>query len=127
MTETDSGIVLEGTVTGLPPSVSGGWVDCMRSSACAYTHEHVCTSHRHLKLYSRPPRALPYRFHIHSGVSCATTSDPGGHYYDASSDDDYMSSDPWTTTYTSDASGAATIDISMDSFTLASDYPVSRR
>ena len=30
--------------------------------------------------------------HIHSGVTCATTDDPGGHYYDG------MTSDPWTTT-----------------------------
>ena len=41
-------------------------------------------------------------FHIHSGVSCDTTDDPGGHYYDG------MSDDPWTTTYTSDASGVGT-------------------
>ena len=67
----------------------------------------------------------PFRFHIHSGVSCATTADPDGHYYDASSNDDYMSSDPWTTTYTSDSSGAATVHFSMESFTLTSDYPVS--
>jgi hypothetical protein len=53
--DTDSGIKITGTLTGVEASATGG-------------------------------------IHIHEGVSCATTSDPGGHYYEG------MSSDPWSTT-----------------------------
>eukprot|EP00939_MAST-03C_sp_MAST-3C-sp1_P001969 g1969.t1 len=51
--------------------------------------------------------------HVHSGTSCATTSDPEGHFYSTGSD-------PWTTTYTSDATGTA-----MGSFTVTSGYNVA--
>jgi Cu/Zn superoxide dismutase len=53
--DTDSGLKITGTLTGVETSAIGG-------------------------------------IHIHEGVSCATASDPGGHYYTG------MSSDPWTTT-----------------------------
>jgi Cu/Zn superoxide dismutase len=53
--DTDSGIKITGTLTGVEASVTGG-------------------------------------IHIHEGVSCASSSEPGGHYYPG------MSSDPWATT-----------------------------
>ena len=46
---------------------------------------------------------------------------PGGHYYEG------MGSDPWTTTYMSDANGMATVDFTIADFTLHEDYPVSGR
>ena len=59
--------------------------------------------------------------HIHSGVSCATTADPGGHYFDG------MTADPWTTTYTADASGVASVEFEIGDFTLSGAYPVAGR
>jgi Cu/Zn superoxide dismutase len=41
--------------------------------------------------------------HIHSGTSCASASEVGGHYYDPRA----VATDPWTTTYTSDGDGKA--------------------
>ena len=61
--------------------------------------------------------------HIHSGVSCANESYVGGHYYDT----DWASGDPWSTTYTSDENGVATVYIEMDDFSLTGDYPVAGR
>lgn len=52
--------------------------------------------------------------HIHEGYSCSDSDAVGGHYYTTS----YWDTDPWTTTYTTDSSGAATVDISMDDFYL---------
>ena len=45
----------------------------------------------------------------------------GGHYYEG------MDSDPWTTTYTSDSSGAAQISLPMTGFSLTSSMPVLGR
>ena len=60
--------------------------------------------------------------HIHSGVSCDSADYVGGHYYDTST------IDPWlTTTYTSDENGVATVNLSMSDFTLTGDYPVAGR
>ena len=50
--------------------------------------------------------------HIHSGVTCANESYVGGHYYDT----DWASGDPWSTTYTSDENGVATVYIEMDDY-----------
>jgi len=49
-------------------------------------------------------------FHIHSGSSCATAAEVGGHWYNTT-----MTGlvDPWTTTYTSDASGNAKISVTL--------------
>ena len=44
----------------------------------------------------------PEASYIHSGTSCDTVSDPGGHHWTPTSN-----TDPWTTTYTSDANGNA--------------------
>jgi Cu/Zn superoxide dismutase len=82
--DTESGLKITGTLTGVEASVSGG-------------------------------------IHIHEGVSCATSSDPGGHYYDG------MSSDPWTTTYTSRSDSAASVSFTIDDFSLGGDYPVAGR
>ena len=35
--------------------------------------------------------------HIHSGYTCDHVDGAGGHYFDAAADDDYMSTDPWST------------------------------
>jgi len=78
------GIILTGTLAGLPASTEAG-------------------------------------FHIHSGFSCASAAGVGGHYYEG------MDSDPWTTTYTSDSSGAAQISLPMTGFSLTSSMPVLGR
>ena len=59
--------------------------------------------------------------HIHSGVSCDSADDVGGHYYDD------MTSDPWTTMWYSDANGVASISFTLDDFSLGGDYPVAGR
>merc|ERR1740130_1178252 len=45
--------------------------------------------------------------HVHAGTSCATTADPGGHYYS-------VAEDPWDTMYTSDGSGTASGSFHVD-------------
>lgn len=55
---------------------------------------------------------LPYTtagFHIHSGVSCDTADGVGGHLLSTSAGIE----DPWTTAYTSNAAGNATIAIEV--------------
>merc|ERR1719510_2238537 len=79
-----SGILMSGTLGGLPASVTAG-------------------------------------FHIHSGYTCDDGSGVGGHYFDG------LPTDPWTTTYTSDASGAAQISLPMSNFSLYSSFPVLSR
>merc|ERR1719510_1536074 len=79
-----SGILMSGTLGGLPASVTAG-------------------------------------FHIHSGYTCDDASGVGGHYFDG------LPSDPWSTTYLSDASGAAQISQVMSDFSLYSSYPVLSR
>jgi len=59
--------------------------------------------------------------HIHSGFSCENGADVGGHYYDG------LNSDPWTTTYTSDANGVASVRLPVSGFTLWEDSPVAGR
>ena len=60
--------------------------------------------------------------HIHSGVSCTTTDGPAGHYWPD------MDVDPWlVTTYTSDASGVASLELTVDDYTLNDGYPVAGR
>ena len=60
--------------------------------------------------------------HIHSGVSCTTTDGPAGHYWPD------MNVDPWlVTTYTSDASGVASLELTVDDYTLNDGYPVAGR
>jgi Cu/Zn superoxide dismutase len=60
--------------------------------------------------------------HIHSGVSCDSTSGPGGHYYPS------MSVDPWlTTTYDSDTTGVATVSLQVEDFSLGGTNPVAGR
>ena len=61
--------------------------------------------------------------HIHSGTTCASADDVGGHYFEG------MADDPWTTTYDaydSTTAGAATFDVA-GGFTLDGDYPVEGR
>ena len=54
--------------------------------------------------------------HIHTGVSCAVADDVGGHFFDG------MDTDPWTTTYTSDSSGASSTVVTMETgFSVGSD------
>ena len=60
-------------------------------------------------------------FHIHAGYSCVEAEDVGGHYYEGSNDD------PWSTTYTSDANGRATVKLWMTGFSLADELPISGR
>ena len=60
-------------------------------------------------------------FHIHSGYSCIDAEYVGGHYF-VDSDDD-----PWSTTYTSDANGRATVVLLMSGFSLSDELPVSGR
>ena len=82
--QTDAGIELTGTLSGLEASATGG-------------------------------------FHIHSGTTCASADDVGGHYYEG------MDADPWTTNYDSDASGDASVSLALDSFTISGAYPVAGR
>eukprot|EP00933_Yihiella_yeosuensis_P055845 TRINITY_DN5477_c1_g1_i1.p1 TRINITY_DN5477_c1_g1~~TRINITY_DN5477_c1_g1_i1.p1 ORF type:complete len:835 (-),score=148.29 TRINITY_DN5477_c1_g1_i1:136-2640(-) len=67
------------------------------------------------------PKNTTAGIHIHSGFSCSKAADVGGHYFEG------MSSDPWTTTYTSDASGTASISLDMPSFSLSEEMPVAGR
>lgn len=85
---------------------------CGCGCGCSLTHTHMPSTHVH-----------PYQ-QVHTGVTCESASEVYGHYYDSSA----WSSDPWTTTYTSDASGAATIDnLVMDGFSVSGTYPVAGR
>jgi len=59
--------------------------------------------------------------HIHSGMSCDSSEDVGGHYFEG------MDSDPWTTTYTPDDYGVSQVSFEMEDFSLHGDYPVSGR
>ena len=59
--------------------------------------------------------------HIHSGFTCDDADYVGGHYFEGLDDD------PWTTTYTSDASGTATVALEMSDFSLSGDNPVAGR
>ena len=68
------------------------------------------------------PPSTTAGFHVHEGVSCDTTTDPGGHWCGDLDDD------PWSSiTYTSDANGVAVISISIDDYTLTGDLPVAGR
>ena len=64
--------------------------------------------------------------HIHTGSSCAAdATHPGdatkAHYWDG------LASDPWTTVYSSDDKGVATIDLPMANFSLYNTRPVYGR
>lgn len=64
--------------------------------------------------------------HIHTGTSCASDATypekaTKGHYWDG------LASDPWTTQYTSDANGVATINLAMSDFSLYKTRPVYGR
>ena len=54
--------------------------------------------------------------------SCSSASGTGDHYFD-----DVSSSDPWSTTYTSDSSGSATVNLTMPGFTMRGAIPVESR
>ncbi|KAH8066203.1 hypothetical protein JL722_619 [Aureococcus anophagefferens] len=84
VSETDGGIEMTGTLTGLEASVTGG-------------------------------------YHIHSGTTCASADDVGGHYFEG------MADDPWTTNYESDSVGVSQTSLSLDDFTLDGAYPVAGR
>ena len=60
-------------------------------------------------------------WHIHSGFSCDSHDEVGGHYYDG------LDVDPWTTTYSSDSSGTSIIEATIASFSLERDRPVAGR
>ena len=60
-------------------------------------------------------------FHIHAGFSCLEAEDVGAHFFDSTSDD------PWSTTYTSDEYGRASVSMFMSGFSLADELPVSGR
>merc|ERR1711884_244917 len=64
------------------------------------------------------PASSTAGLHIHAGRTCDDASGVGGHYFQG------MSRDPWTTTYMSDANGAARISLTMSDFTLNSTHPV---
>lgn len=82
---TESGISVIGTLTGLEENVVGG-------------------------------------IHIHTGVTCDNASLVGGHYWGGES------SDPWlTTSYWSNDMGVASVELSVDGFSLGGDYPVAGR
>ena len=59
--------------------------------------------------------------HIHSGFTCDDADYVGAHFFEG------LDADPWTTTYTSDASGTATVTLEMSDFSLAGDFPVAGR
>ena len=52
--------------------------------------------------------------HIHEGTTSSSANLVGGHYYDSN----YLTSDPWTTEWTSDADGYASGDFTIDSYVL---------
>jgi Cu/Zn superoxide dismutase len=82
---TESGIKLIGTLTGLETMTMGG-------------------------------------IHIHTGITCDDASLVGGHYYGGAS------VDPWlTTSYMTNAMGVASVELSLDDFSLGGDYPVAGR
>lgn len=58
-------------------------------------------------LFNLPPSKTT-GIHIHSGYSCDTHSDAGGHWWVGA-----PKADPWDTTYTSDAQGVAKVDITV--------------
>ena len=60
-------------------------------------------------------------YHIHSGTTCASAVDVGGHYYEG------MATDPWTTNYESDSVGVSQTTLALDDFTLHGAYPVAGR
>jgi len=66
-------------------------------------------------------------WHIHSGFSCAEASLVGGHYFDGLDDDPWNAANGFT--YSSDATGAATLahDLSLHNFTLTRSRPVLGR
>ena len=69
-----------------------------------------------------PPAAGPAGgAHVHSGTTCASAGDGGGHYFEG------MADDPWTTNYESDSVGSSTTSLSLDDFTLDGAYPVAGR
>ena len=53
--------------------------------------------------------------------SCASASGVGDHYFDGAEHD------PWTTTYTSDFSGSATVNLTMPGFSMHDAMPVAYR
>ena len=64
--------------------------------------------------------------HIHEGFGCTASSGAldayaGGHYYTG------LAVDPWSTTYTSNANGVATVELSFDDFSLEGTRPVAGR
>ena len=60
--------------------------------------------------------------HVHSGFTCSSDGAvTGGHYVGG------LPADPWTTTYTSDASGAAFVDLTVADFSLEGTRPVAGR
>ena len=59
--------------------------------------------------------------HIHSGFTCDDADYVGAHFFEG------LDADPWTTTYTSDASGTATVALEMSDFSLAGAFPVAGR
>jgi len=60
--------------------------------------------------------------HIHTGVTCDDASLVGGHYYGGDS------VDPWlTTSYMTNSMGVASVELSLDDFSLGGDYPVAGR
>eukprot|EP00413_Alexandrium_margalefii_P049831 CAMPEP_0204608056 /NCGR_PEP_ID=MMETSP0661-20131031/60081_1 /ASSEMBLY_ACC=CAM_ASM_000606 /TAXON_ID=109239 /ORGANISM="Alexandrium margalefi, Strain AMGDE01CS-322" /LENGTH=882 /DNA_ID=CAMNT_0051619527 /DNA_START=60 /DNA_END=2708 /DNA_ORIENTATION=+ len=67
------------------------------------------------------PALIEAGIHIHSGFSCSAAADVGGHYYDG------LPSDPWTTTYTSDANGSSRVAFTVDGFTISQTMPVAGR
>ena len=64
--------------------------------------------------------------HIHAGFDCSAASgslgvSAGGHYFDG------LSVDPWTTTYSSDGSGVAFVEMVVADFSLEGVRPVAGR
>ena len=55
------------------------------------------------------PASTTAGLHIHAGFSCGAPDEVGGHWYDAA----VAQTDPWTTTYTSNEDGDASIMISV--------------
>jgi Cu/Zn superoxide dismutase len=97
-----------------------GYAGSLSISGSAYVVDSADGIYMEATLYGLEPSTTA-GFHIHAGYSCVEAEDVGGHYF-VNSDDD-----PWSTTYTSDANGRATVKLSMSGFSLNDELPVSGR
>ena len=121
-TTAKAGCGLVGTPTTAFAFIGGypGYSGNLIVSGSAYVTDSDDGIHVEATLYGLEPSTTA-GFHIHAGFSCLEAEEVGAHYFDE------MDDDPWSTTYTSDEYGRASVSLSMSGFSLAADLPVSGR